>query len=219
MLLAFLLMLGLTTSAAAASGFRLTPAVILCGSWTAIFLLQSLFAPDMYSSGSATLVIFSISACFLLGELFERDLSMRRRNTPAANPSPLQERTGFARMRRYLGAIVILFGVSAILGIGFHWEALGLFQFGGIGEALIAIGGIRTQFLLGDIDVPLTSRVGILFAYSGVVLSLAYWFYFGLRWWLFLAPVAVILLGIGTSGRAGLIAILLQWLFTLLLKD
>src|SRR5205814_10708390 len=94
----------------------------------------------------------------LLGELFERDLSVRPRNTPAPNPSPLQERTGFARMRRNLGAIVVLFGVLAILGIGFLWRALGLFQFGGIGEALIAIGGIRTQFFLGDLEVPLTSR-------------------------------------------------------------
>ena len=215
--MASFVMLSLTASAAAASRLRLTPAVILCGSWTVIVLLQSLFAPRMYNSGAATLAIFSISASFLLGEMLARDLF-----SPSSSKGDISGARGGVwplHSERRLRTVVILFGISAILGMGLYYHTVGLFDVGNLQEAFVAIGSIRVRYFSGELEVPFTSRVGLLFAYSGVVLSLAYWFFFGLRWWLFLAPIAVVLFGIGTSGRAGLIAVLMQWLFTLLLKD
>jgi oligosaccharide repeat unit polymerase len=63
------------------------------------------------------------------------------------------------------------------------------------------------------------SKVGVLFAYPGVVLALGYFYYYRWRWWLILPMINVLLFGAIQAGRAGTMIILLQALIALYLKN
>lgn len=191
-----------------------SPSSILCASWAVVFVLQSVFAPDMYSSLEATATIFVISSAFVVGELFGRYFA-----------EGLGTSTHFDLARIYhpgvksrFALMVFLFGLLSIVGAARYIRALGLFEVGSFAEALLSVGAVRAKIFTGEISVSLVDRLGFLLAYSGVVLSISYWYFYGWRWWLILPSFSVFVLGAAQAGRAGTLIILLQWIIAFLLK-
>lgn len=212
MQLAALLMLILTLVSWGLARNWLAPGVMLCGSFALVYLAQSLFASDMNSSAAATMVIFGLCTFFVAGECLGRQLSKFRAIPP---PPPARPST---RSQKKLAWLIIFIGLLALYGTYRYMAAVGLFDAGDLISALLKIAIIREQIMLEGIQVPMIDRIGFLFAYSGVILSIVYWYYFGWRWWLVLSPLAVILAGIAQAGRAGTMVMLLQWALAVLFK-
>jgi len=198
----------------ARGGLRL-PSAALCGSWALVFSLQALLAPDMYSSSWATAVIIFLSAAFVLGDVIGEGW---------APPAPQGDRKTVmwpekrGRSERRLRAMVILFGGLSLWGAFNYANALGTFSASGITEMFLNTGSVRERIFTGEIVVGLPDRIGFLVSYSGVVLSMSYWFFYGSRWWLWLSPLGVLLLGVAQAGRAGTMIIMLQGIALVILK-
>jgi len=212
--IAVILMGALAMVMAKLSIFRwLSPSVMLSGSWAIVFLLQSVFASDMYSSIYATMLIFIITLCFSLGEIVGLQ-NKAIKITFISQDALLNKCLPF---KKNLKSIVVIFGVASIIGSLEYARALGIFD-GNIIETLLAINVIREQIFTGEISASLISKVGILFGYSGVVLALSYYYYYEWRWWLLLPVISILIIGISQAGRAGIMIVLLQGLITMLLK-
>lgn len=204
--------------AALLARMKLTPATILCGSWASVFILQAIFASDMYSSPKATAVIFIISSSFVVGELFGRSISV------GFLPRGIKTQSRFIdfnikKIHKRFGMMVVLFGVLSILGAMAYMRALGLFEATSIGEGIRLTGAIREKIFSEEIQVGLIDRIGFLISYSGVVVSISYWYFYGWRWWLILSTIGVVLSGIAQAGRAGTLIVLLQWVIIVMFKN
>jgi oligosaccharide repeat unit polymerase len=196
-----------------------SPSTILCCSWALFYGMQTVLAPDMYSSSLAALVVTGISSCFFLGELAGRFVCQQGHpgNSGAHRDRPSSELP--PQLRHRLGTMIIISGLLCILLMGVYIETLGLFRADGLGDALQSIGPTRVMVLSGEIVIPLSSRIGILIAYPAVVLSLSYYFLYGWRWWLFMPFLGVAIFGIAQAGRAGIIIVLLQLGLTIILRE
>jgi oligosaccharide repeat unit polymerase len=217
MYLAAFIMILLTVLAGFLAKMKLTPATILCGSWSMVFLLQSFFAADMYSSIKATAAIFCISSSFVVGEVFGHAICVGDLN--GGSPAITRKRDFFDRKMQFrFGLVVVLMGLFAIIGSLQYAKALGLFEVSSLEEAMVATGIARTKLMSDQIQVGVLDKIGFLFSYSGVVLSTVYWYFFGWRWWLSISSLAVLMSGIAQAGRAGTLIILLQWIIIIVLK-
>lgn len=217
MQLAAFTMFLLTALAALFARMKLTPATILCGSWAAVFLLQSVFASDMYSSIMATAAIFCITSSFVVGEVIGHAFSLGKHGSGI---QAIERRLDVSdrKFQAKIGAVVILMGLLAIIGSLQYMKALGLFDVSSLEEAMLATGAARVKLATSEITVGKLDKVGFLFSYSGVVLSTVYWYLFGWRWWLSVSSLAVLMSGIAQAGRAGTLIILLQWIIIIVLK-
>ena len=196
-----------------------SPSMVLAGSWTFVVGMQSIFADDMVSSFLATAAIFLITLSFALGELLAISYLTFKKSDFSAKHKIVSsdENTAFDEAR--LKKIVLFFAVFGLLGAAFYAAALGLFQAGSFSELLSLPGVAREQIFTGDLQVPLLSRIGFVFAYSGVVLALSYYYLFRWRWWLILPVFSVLVLGMSQSGRAGTVLVILQIILVVYLKN
>ncbi len=173
--------------------------------------MQSALASDMYSSPLATFIIVLLVSSFLLGDRIGARL---RRSSNGGAQLPFDAAVASAEVgkvaRRRLGAVVILFGVLSLLGAIRYANALGVSDAADVNDAIQRAGGIREQMMLGRIPLDYSQRIGFLLIYTGTVLSLTYWYFWGLRWWLFLSPLAVFLAGAAQAGRGGSLMIIMQ---------
>ena len=211
MLLGLILMGLLTCVALVTSKTYDAPSVVLCAIWSTLFGLQLLIAPSMYSSNLGTLVAAMLLASFLIGEWLGRALTRDPGPSLSARPGPVQERR--------LATIVQVFGALSLILIVPFWNALGFFELGGVQSVLLSIGRIRAEAFAGDIELPTASKLGFIFAYVGVVLSATYYVLYGWKWWLAPSTLAVATIGLSLSGKAGIVAAVLQWLSAIVLRD
>ena len=194
----------------------ISPTVILAGSWAIVYTLQSVFAPDMVSNLPATLSIVLITLAFASGEMIScRNFNKKIIKNAFLDIARNEESKSAIKLRR----LVILFGVLGLLGALQYANALGLFEARSVEELIILPGSAREQIFAGNLDVPLVSRIGFLISYSGVVLALSYYYIFRWRWFLTLPMLAVLLLGVSQSGRAGVMVIILQVIITAFIKN
>lgn len=220
MLLAVILFALLCTLMLALSNLHfLSPTVILAGPWALVFLLQSIFADDMISSLMAIAAIFIITLSFAIGEFWA--LYFVPNNTTIGSTRVVPPRVldinspHEIRLKR----VVILIGICGILGALLYASALGLFQANSFSELLLLPGIAREKIFGGELQVPLLSRIGFIFAYSGVVLAFSYYYFYRWKWWLLLPVFSVLVLGMSQSGRAGTVLIILQLIFAIYLKN
>lgn len=211
MQLAAVMMTVVFVASALISRGRALPTMFLSGAWAIVYLLQSLFASDMYSSTLATVLVTTISAAFAMGELVTLNAA------PALVPPPEWPRAS-PRAEFRLRNAVVLSAVISVAGAYVYARALGLFDTDSLVETLLTIGATRERIFSGDIQLDYVSRFGMLIGYSSVVLSVAYWYLFNWRWWLLVPSLAVFAMGAAQAGRAGTLIILLQWVTAVLLK-
>jgi oligosaccharide repeat unit polymerase len=216
MQLAAALMTALALFAWRAAGGAALPSLVLCGSWAVVYLLQAAVARDMYDSEVAALVVAGISLFFVVGNALASRVAPPPGAGPGGGDAPPADFGERARVR--LRWMVVGFGLLALVGAVRYMRALGLFDASSPGEMLLMAGAAREKLFAEEITVPAVDRIGFLIAYSGSVLSTAYWYYFGWRWWLLVPPLAVVLLGAAQAGRAGTLIVLLQWGGAVLLK-
>jgi len=197
----------------------ISPTIVLAGPWALVFGLQWIFADDMVSSMMAIVAIFLITLSFAIGELFAlqcfridyEEMSVK------ANPKNIFEFNNLYEIR--LRHVVLLVGGLGVVGAVFYASALGFLEAGSFSELLSLPGFAREQIFAGNLQVPLLSRIGFIFAYSGVVLALSYYYFFQLRWWLALPVISVLVLGMSQSGRAGTVLVILQIVLVVYLKN
>lgn len=197
---------------------RLSPAAILAGAWGLVYALQSIFASDMKSSFLATISIFSITLAFAVGEIIGCKC-LKSENIKLNNISNLNHELDIIKNESRLKKIVIFFGVLSIAGALQYANALGLFEASSFAELIILPGAARAQIFSGELDVPFVSRIGFLLSYSGVILSLFYYYIYRWRWFLALPMIAILLLGMSQSGRAGVMIVILQIIIAVYLKS
>lgn len=218
--LAAVLMLGLTLFMLVVSPLRwISPSALLAGSWAFIYTLQSIFAPDMYSSLLATFTVFTITLSFATGELIACG-GVRRTGLVYKNDEvrafPAGENCHRARELKIHVAIVSLI---ILLGVVAYAYVLGLFRAKSFAELIILPGMARPDLMKGALPTPIYSRIGILLSYPGVVLALAYYYFYKWRWWLIFPMIGVMLFGMSQAGRAGTMIVLLQIMITVYLRQ
>jgi oligosaccharide repeat unit polymerase len=120
---------------------------------------------------------------------------------------------------RQLKKYIVFLSVIILLGVVAYAYVMGLFRAKSIAELIILPGTARVDMMTGELPTPIYSRIGILLAYPGVVLALAYYYIYKWRWWLILPMIGVIISGISQAGRAGTMIVLLQIIITVYLKQ
>lgn len=214
--LSFILMATVTLVMAKVSAFKwLSPSVFLSGSWTIVFLLQSIFASDMYSSIYATIIIFVILCMFASGELLAIHVQ-KLKTTHSKNNSSFQK--SIIVNENKLKKTVIFTGILSIIGALEYARVLGHFN-GNFIENLLSVNSVREELFMGTISVPLVSRLGFLIGYSSVILGLSYYFLYKWSWWILLSISGILISAISQAGRAGFMMVILQVLITMLFKD
>lgn len=196
-----------------------SPTMVLAGSWAFVFGLQSIFADDMVSSFFATAAIFLITLSFALGELFAVSFLASKTANFLTKKHSTSSGINFVIDESRLKKVVLSFGVFSIFGAIYYAAALGLLRVGSFSELLSLPGVARAEIFTGDLQVPLLSRIGFVFAYSGVVLALSYYYLCRWRWWLIFPMVSVLVLGLSQSGRAGTMIVILQIILVVYLKN
>lgn len=192
-----------------------SPAVLLCGSWAYIYLLQALFASDMHYSFMAAVIIILITLSFALGEVSGQHLFGYNNGGAVATPSI--NRPG-GRERRRLGGLIFLFALLSIAGALEYMRVLGFFKTSNLMEAFLEAGRVRADIMSGSLNVPLISRFGFIATSIGVVLALVYYYCYEWRWWLATPMIAVIIMGASQAGRAGTVILLIQLFYVIALK-
>ena len=217
--LAAILMLFLVTCSLLVSKNNISPSFLLSGSFFSVYFLQSIFAPDMYSSTTATLIIFLISAFFILGEI-TGTLILAENSYRLINKEAVIGRNNLNsdQYKTRVAVIINCLGILALIGTYKYIVALGIFDSGDISSSILRIGAIREKIFTDEIYVSFFDRIGFLLSYTGVVLSIFYWYFFGWRWWLLIPSAAVLGLGMAQAGRLGLIVISIQWAVVLYIK-
>jgi oligosaccharide repeat unit polymerase len=217
--LAAILMLFLVTCSLLVSKNNISPSFLLSGSFFSVYFLQSIFAADMYSSTTATLIIFLISAFFILGEITGTVL-LAENSYRLINKEAVIGRNNLNsdQYKTRVAVIIKCLGILAVIGTYKYIVALGIFDSGDISSSILRIGAIREKIFTDEIYVSFFDRIGFLLSYTGVVLSIFYWYFFGWRWWLLIPSAAVLGLGMAQAGRAGIIIVILQWILALYIK-
>jgi oligosaccharide repeat unit polymerase len=196
----------------------LSPSFFLSSSWTFVYGLQTIFASDMISSYIATFTIFAITLSFVVGEVLGcGGLKIKKVNFNISRKN-LNDKKNYIRKKNFLKRIVIVFGILSIFGSIQYAHALGLFDANSLDELISLPGIARVAIFSGEINVPFSSRVGFLLAFSGVVLSLSYYFLYSWHWYLSFPLVSVVLMGLSQAGRAGTIIVIMQILTVIYFK-
>lgn len=193
---------------------KYTPGMFLCMAWIIVYILQVVFAADMYESINAGLIIFLLTASFGFGDFVGAGLASRLAGNTRECLSLYD-----ARFRHRLAIIIQIMGVLSLLGAFEYANALGLFGYGALDEAILRTGAIRVALMEGHIQVPYISRLGFLLAFSCWILGLCYFFFFGWRWWIFLPFLAIVIMGVSQSGRAGMMIAVLQLIVAIFLRE
>jgi oligosaccharide repeat unit polymerase len=197
----------------------LSPSFILALSWSIVFGLQSLFAPDMISSYISTVVILIVTISFAVGEILAcGGLSFKKRMHNVIDEEKNYIKKHLIRQDK-LNKICLIFGIFSIVGSIQYANTLGLLAANSLEELVSLPGLARVAIYSGEIDVPFTSRIGFLLAFSGVVLSLSYYYLYNWRWYLCLPMVSVLIMGLSQSGRAGTVIVILQILVAIYFKN
>ncbi|MDB5884205.1 MAG: hypothetical protein JWR74_376, partial [Polaromonas sp.] len=197
----------------------ISPTIILAGPWALVFGLQWIFADDMISSLMAIVAIFLITLSFAVGELFALQCCGADQIKISVKSVPENLLVANILYEIRLRRVVLLVGGLGVVGAIFYASALGFLEANSFSELLSLPGVAREQIFAGNLQVPLLSRVGFIFAYSGVVLALSYYYFFQLRWWLALPVISVLVLGMSQSGRAGTVLVILQIILVVYLKN
>lgn len=198
----------------------ISPSVILSSAWAFVYVLQSVFAPDMESSLVATMTILVITMCFAVGEMIGCTvLNGGKGEGPVRGGANSSGGGGVTNASLRLQRAVIVSGLLSIAGAIEYANALQLFDADSMAEFLLLPGEARVKIFTGEISVSLISRVGFLLSYSSVVLALTYYYLYGWRWWLLLPVLAVVLLGMSQSGRTGIFIVLVQFMLCIYLKN
>lgn len=192
------------------------PTIVLCFSWFFVLVLQAIFASDMYFGIDAVIIVSVISIAFAFGNVIGSGL--QNGELPKKNSNTEQVKIECFGSERWIRYWIVIFVIISMLGAIRYILALGLLDAGSIGNALSVIGSTRAKLMSGEIYISMMDRIGFLFSYSGVVLSLTYWILYRFRWWLLLSPFVVLILGASQAGRAGTFMILFQWLAAILIK-
>jgi oligosaccharide repeat unit polymerase len=218
--MAAVLMLSITVFMVIVSPLRwISPSALLAGAWAFVYTLQSVFAPDMYSSLLATTTIFTITMSFSTGELLGCGGMRRIRLGDTDEKTHALHTHEDCQRARQLKKYIVLLSLLILPGVAAYAYALGLFRATSFDELLILPGIARLAMANGYLSVPLYSRIGILLACPGVVLALAYYYIYKWSWWLLLPIIGVILFGMSQSGRAGTTILLLQIMLSVYLKE
>ena len=197
---------------------KISPAAILAGAWGVVYALQSIFAPDMGSSYVATMAIFAITLAFASGEMVGCSTFISGNIFPS-NFGNASFSLNDSKHKIRLKKTIIFLSILSIAGALLYADALGLFKASSFTELVILPGVVREQIFAGELDVPFLSRVGFLISYSAVILSLLYYYLYRWHWYLALPMIAVLLLGMSQSGRAGTMIIVLQVIITIYFKN
>ena len=220
MQIAAVLMLGLTIFMLLCSPLKwLSPSALLGSAWALVYVLQCLFGSDMQNSFLATAVAFTIVLSFSTGELLactgralkfkpaEIDVKERRLFT-----------RGSASSTRLL-LVILLFAALALIGDLVYARAMGLFGARDFAQLLLMPGEAREMMYSGDLAVPGYAKAGVLFAYPGVVLAVAYYYIYRWRWILVLPMCSVLFFGVTQAGRAGTVIMLVQFAMAMYFKN
>lgn len=196
-----------------------SPTAFLAGSWAFVYTLQSVFAPDMISSLLATFTIFAITLSFSVGELIGCGGLSFTQFVQKRSGASMHSKNDQCDDAKKLKKHILLLSLIITIGVIAYAHAVGLFEARSFAELITLPGLARPDLMVGDRPTPIYSKVGILLAYSGVILALAYYYLYRWRWWLVLPMIGVILFGISQSGRAGTMIMLLQIVISIYLKQ
>jgi oligosaccharide repeat unit polymerase len=220
MVLAAAVLLALTIFMIISSPLRMaSPSALLAGAWAFVYTLQSIFAADMKNSLLATIAIFTITLSFSAGELIgcgglgiEKQFRVKR-----AAPSTMV--SGECCEAKELKKLIIVFSLIVLVGVVEYAFFMGLLEARNFADLILSPGAARLEVSLGERVIPMYSRFGILLAYSGAVLSMAYYYLYRWRWWLALPMIEVLLFAITQSGRAGAMMVVVQVALSMYLKN
>lgn len=221
MLVAAISLIALMAFMLAGSPLRaISPAALLAGVWASVYLLQCALASDMNCSPLAVATILAITLSFSVGELIGCG-GLRKLGRAAAEERCSTRALARGRIEdvRGLKVITVAFTLFGALGMLDYANAIGFFSARSAADMLSMPGVARLAINSGQMVVPMSSRIGFLFAYSGVVLSLSYYYICRWRWWLVLSMLNVALLGASQAGRAGAMMVLVQASLVMYLKN
>ena len=185
----------------------------MCAAWAFAYLIQGIFAPDMYFSTFGSFIIFTFNVLFLLGEYLGAGKHINELEFTCTTPG----NQGFylSRLEKQLYTIQLLLGIAALVSaIRYYFLLKG---FSTTQDAMLV--GVREQIMTETIAVPADIRLAMIFSYTGVIFSLVYWIVFRWRLLLVLPALSVLLLGISQAGRTGILIVFFQIYITIYLKD
>lgn len=195
---------------------RLTPGLCLMASWTFVYIVQGIFARDMYFSAIAGFIVGVFCAAFLFGEYFGLGGSFG--GSEYVNTKiPHRSLVFPPQFQRSLSIIICIVGLYAMIAIVNYYFLLKGFSSGA--DDSILIPGVREAIFADEIRLPGYIRIGITLAYVGVMFVLVYWILFGWKWYLIFPIISVVLFGFSQSGRAGTIIIMLQGFAAMYFRD
>jgi oligosaccharide repeat unit polymerase len=189
-------------------GGGLTPGICLLASWAFVYVIQGLFADDMYFSPIAGVVVSVLCVAFIFGEYLGTRGYIAAENGVNAEIIRREQVALPARFRRNLAIIIIVAGLYSMFATVNYYLLLRGFASGS--DDSILLSGVREAIFADEIQLPAYIRAGITIAYVGVMFVLIYWVLFGWRFYFVLPVLSVILFGFSQSGRAGTIIIMLQ---------
>lgn len=194
----------------------LSATFILYVAWALIFLLQAIIAPGMYNSLLAMGVIFVLGLAFGFGEVLATGFSgfQKKRYTSL---TPLTKYLSSSNEKR-LQNTVLASGILAIVGAIMYANALGILDSLNVEDMVARVSENRENYGSGGLEVPYLSRLGFLLSYTSVILAYTYYYMYRWKWWLFIPILAVVILAMSQAGRAGLILIILQFIFAYVLR-
>lgn len=192
------------------------PSISFCAAWAFVYSLQTLLAPDMLSSMFATTVVLTLLASYGLGNMFG-SLLVERWGNPRRK---MVERTLILNRKTEarLGQLTMTMSILSLVGAIHYSDTLGVMRAGSFNEFILMAGTLRTEIFSEVIQLELIDKVGLPLSYSAVIISIMYWYLFGWKWRLILSSLAVVIIGVSQSGRAGTFIIILQWMAAVGLK-
>ena len=167
-----------------------------------------LLAPDYVFSLSAALLILVLLLGFFVGEFVCTTIVPIRRQS-YHRIETLEAHSHNRRFKHRLHMSILFIGTVSVLGsLAYLWIFIS--HFGSLFGLLSAGWLIREEMGSGAISVPLTVRAFALLSYSGVSLALVYWIRYGLRPFLALPFLSVLIMGTAQAARAGTFMVLIS---------
>lgn len=196
--------------------------VVLCGpylvgSWLVILVVKALLFPESSFSNLGAMFVFVFILAVVVGELLG---AHRHGDKPVDIHTVVLHRLWSLsdRAARELRVACLVLGALGLVGALEYARALGFFAEDSLAIALLSGGLRREQLMLQQIYVPYISRIGIVFTFAALLLSVTYFFLFSWRWWMVLPLLSSVITGVSQSGRAGTLIVLTQFLVAWSLK-
>lgn len=179
-----------------------SPSGVFLGAWGLFIASHYLLAPDYIFSYEAAFLILTLLLIFFIGDYIGSLIKIIKKPIELLPVNSNEKTIEHIILEKKIRKTVVFFSFLSLAG-AFIYLNIFINHFGSLNNLLSSGWLIREEMAMNAISVPLVVRAVALLGYSAVILAMVYWVRFGIKPFIALPFLGIIIMGVAQAARAG----------------